>query len=84
MPPIWHAATPVLAVAYVLSGAKAPRILLRRNDFPVPALPVKNTFLPLRTALITYFCSFVRRRGAKGLGTATTFCKSHKKNPQLR
>ena len=34
-------------------------ILLSRKDFPVPALPVKNTLLPSSTSLNTLFCSVV-------------------------
>lgn len=68
----------------MLSGANAPRILFRRKDFPVPALPVKNTFLPAITAFITYFCSSVRRRGTKGLGTAITFYGGKKKDIRER
>lgn len=36
VPPMWHAATPVLAVAKVLFGGRDPRILFSRKDFPVP------------------------------------------------
>lgn len=39
VPAITDAAAPVLAVATVTSGGKAPIIFRRRNDFPVPALP---------------------------------------------
>ena len=39
-------------------------ILLRRKDFPVPALPVKNTFLPLLTTSSTLSCSRVSTTGA--------------------
>ena len=40
-----------------------PIILLMRNDFPVPALPVKNTFRLLSTAVKTFFCSTDRVTG---------------------
>lgn len=33
---MWHAATPVLAVAKVLFGGRDPMILLSKKDFPVP------------------------------------------------
>lgn len=33
-------------------------ILLRRKDFPVPALPVKKMFCPLLTVSRTVVCSF--------------------------
>lgn len=36
VPPMWHAATPVLAVAKVLFGGRDPMILLSKKDFPVP------------------------------------------------
>ena len=36
---MWQAATPVLAVATVTSGGKAPMIRRSKYDFPVPALP---------------------------------------------
>ena len=36
VPPMWHAATPVLAVAKVLFGGRDPMILFNKNDFPVP------------------------------------------------
>lgn len=53
-----HAAMPVDAVTYTESGTaardrRAFTSRLRRKDFPVPALPVKNTFLPDRTNSIT-------------------------------
>lgn len=41
VPPMWHAATPVLAVANVLFGGRDPMILFSRKDFPVPE---KHTF----------------------------------------
>lgn len=75
IPPIWQAATPVLAVANVFSGARALRIRFSRKDFPVPALPVKNTLRPAITALITRFCSAVKRRGTIGRATAIVFWK---------
>lgn len=52
VPPMWQAATPVLAVAYVLFGGREPTILLSKKDFPVPKIkpwtvvfetPWKNT-----------------------------------------
>jgi len=41
-PPMWQAATPVLAVATVTSGGKAPMIRRSRYDLPVPALPARK------------------------------------------
>ena len=41
-PPMWQAATPVLAVATVTSGGKAPIIRRSRYDLPVPALPARK------------------------------------------
>lgn len=38
VPPTWQAATPVLAVAYVLFGGREPTILLSKKDFPVPKI----------------------------------------------
>lgn len=40
-----------------------PRILFKRNDFPVPALPVKNTFLPVLIISRTRLCSEVSCSG---------------------
>lgn len=43
VPPMWHAATPVLAVAKVLFGGSEPMILFSRKDFPVPEQILKST-----------------------------------------
>ena len=40
-----------------------PMILFSRNDFPVPALPVKNTLRPRITASRTMFCSLFNVTG---------------------
>ncbi|CAG2113390.1 unnamed protein product [Medioppia subpectinata] len=44
-----------------VSGVRRRREIMNRNrnDFPVPALPVKNTFRPSTTAHITRLCSSV-------------------------
>lgn len=49
-PPIRQAATPVEAVMMVPSGGNVDMILRNRNDFPVPALPVKKTLKPCKQA----------------------------------
>ena len=41
----------------------------KRNDFPVPALPVKKIFLPLLTASKTVVCSL---ESMTGFVTVTT------------
>jgi hypothetical protein len=41
-PPMWQAATPVLAVATVTSGGRAPMIRRSKYDLPVPALPASK------------------------------------------
>ena len=64
VPPIWHAATPVLAVGKVWFGGSDAIILFNKNDFPVPALPVKNKLLPFFTASKTRVCSAVSVRAA--------------------
>lgn len=38
VPPMWQAATPVLAVAKVLCGGSDPMILFSKKDFPVPEM----------------------------------------------
>ena len=43
VPAITEAAAPVLAVATVTSGGKAPIIFRSRKDLPVPALPKQTT-----------------------------------------
>ena len=60
VPPMWHAAAPVLAVTNVLCGGSIVIKRFKRYDFPVPALPVKNTLLPDLTALSTAICSAVK------------------------
>lgn len=59
MPPIRHAAMPVDAVITRLSGGNDEMILLKRYDFPLPAAPVKKTFLPLRHATSELYFSNV-------------------------
>lgn len=55
--PIRHAATPVDAVATVPSGGNEEMIFRSRKLLPVPAEPVKKTFLPDRHDLNTSCCS---------------------------
>ena len=49
----------MLAVTKVASGGRAPMHLRTRKLLPVPAPPVKKTFLPPLTASSTYLCSAV-------------------------
>lgn len=59
MPPMRHAEMPVEAVITRLSGGNDEMILLKRYDFPLPAAPVKKTFLPLRHATSELYFSNV-------------------------
>ena len=66
VPPIWHAATPVEAVAKVVAAGIRCRIWRSRKLLPVPAPPVKKSDLPLSAKLSTACCSSVSRARAIG------------------
>ena len=66
VPPIWHAATPVDAVAKVVAAGMRCMIWRSRKDLPVPAPPVKKRDLPLSAAPSTACCSAVSCSRAAG------------------
>ena len=63
---MWHAATPVDAVANVVAAGRRFMISRSRKDLPVPAPPVKKSDVPLSAARSTSACSSVSASAAPG------------------